>query len=385
MKKALRVPAILAVLYVAIELVSFLVLAGVNLARPGTFAATVDEILDGLDESDLESYLAGDYHPVLGWDNEPDTSTTENNCMGEPWTESFGPDGARSSPLEFDSILIASYGDSYVKGGEVNDDQTWQYQLSEDIDQGVKNYAVGAYGTDQALLKAKLHIEEGRVYPITVLGINEQNVRRVVNLFRPFLYRTASAKLSFKPGLGCEDDNCVAIENLLKPGIQTIDQVKAIAREAQKWDYWARHRPTFEYPWSANLFKLVRLGIAYVTEDVREPLWHEPEGIAAMHLIVSEFRDSVRQAGSLPVILFIPHSASNGSRPSYLEFKKQVSEKYPDLLVLDVSETEFDPQKFRLKPANCHPSEYGHSVIAKTVRDGLAGVLSKETLATDAP
>ena len=380
MKRALTYLAALLGVYVAVELASFAVLAGVSLLHPGGFAPSIDEILTGLEQEDLTEYLASDYHPLLGWDNKPGSTSTEKNCMGEPWTESFDADGARSSPLDFDSTLIASYGDSYVKGGEVNDDQTWQSQLSVDIGQGVKNYAVGAYCTYQALLKARMHIAEGRTYPVTVLGINEQNIKRVVNLFRPFLYRTVSARLSFKPGLGCSGHQCVAVANLLSPDIRSIDEVRAIALQAQKRDYWARYRPVFEFPWSLNLLKLVRVVFDHFTEQEREPLWHKPEGIAAMHLIVAEFRQTVLDAGSLPVLLFIPHSAKEGSQPSYLEFKQAVAREYPDLLVLDVSETQFDRKKFRLKPANCHPSEYGHSVIAKTVRDGLAHAQSMQTL-----
>lgn len=380
MKRFFMFLAALIGVYAAVELASLAALAGVNFLHPGGFAPSIDEVLAGLGQDDLTEYLAGDYHPLLGWDNKPGTAATDKNCMGEPWTESFGADGARSSPLDFDSTLIASYGDSYVKGGEVNDDQTWQFQLSRDIDQGVKNYAVGAYCTYQALLKARMHIAEGRIYPVTVLGINEQNIKRVVNLFRPFLYRTVSARLSFKPGIGCSGDECVATANLLRPDIRSIDEVRSIALEAQKSDYWARYRPVFEFPWSLNLFKLVRVVFDHFTEQEREPLWHRPEGIAAMHLIVTEFRQTVLDAGSLPVLLFIPHSAKEGSQPSYHEFKQAVARRYPDLLVLDVAETTFDRKRFRLKPANCHPSEYGHSVIAKTVRDGLERAQSMQSI-----
>jgi hypothetical protein len=311
-KKAGLVLIGLPLVYVAIELVSLLVLTGVNFFRPGTFAASIDEIFAGLDKGDLESYLEGDYHPVLGWDNKPGSETTDKNCVGQPWTESFDADGARSTPRQFATTLIASYGDSYVKGGEVNNDQTWQYQLANQLDQGVKNYAVGAYCTYQAFRKAKLHISQGRVYPITILGINEQNVRRVVNLFRPFLYKTGSAPFAFKPGLGCDNERCIEIENLLKSDTQSMEKVYDLAREARKWDYWAQHKPVFEYPWSLNLWKLVRLAIAHAMESEREPLWHAPEGVAAMRLIVSEFRDTVQEAGSQPVILFIPHGADDG-------------------------------------------------------------------------
>ena len=361
--------------YPAIEMVSFFALTAIEIIRPRTFSATVDEIFARLDQSDLDAYFKGEYDPLLGWDNKPGTSFTEKNCLGEMWTESFGADGARDTPRQFDTTLIATYGDSYLKGGEVDNDQTWQYQLAQSLGQNVKNYAVGAYGSYQAVLKLKRHVAQGRVYPITLLGIHEQNVKRVVNLYRPFLYRRVSEKLAFKPGLGCKGDKCVPIGNLLQPDVNTIEAARRAALQARRWDYWARTRPAYEFPWSLNVFKLVRLVVEELTKTDHEPLWHAPEGMAAMDEVISEFRDVVIKAGSKPVVLFIPNSAKSGSHPSYLAYKQGISARYPDLVVLDLSEAKFDVRRFRLKPANCHPSEYGHGVIARTVGTGLSGLL----------
>lgn len=370
-----------------VEFLSFLALAGANYVRPSVFDPTVDGgYFSDLDREDLRAYFDGDYDPLLGWRHRPGSEQTSKNCLGITWTESFDSDGARSTPQEFATTLIASYGDSYVKGGELNNDQTWQYQLAAQIGSDVKNYAVGAYDPYQALLRIKQHIERGNVFPITVLGINEQNVTRVVNIYRPFLYRNVKDKLSFKPGLDCAGTQCVAMENLLRPDVQTIEEVQSIVRDARQWDYWARTKPALEYSWALNAVKLGRYAFEVWTTDEREPLWLAQEGVAAMHFVVSEFRESVRNAGSLPVILFIPTKPKDEMLPSYRYFKQQVIEDYEDVIVLDVADSDFDPERFKLKPSGaCHPSEYGHSVIANTVFRGLQDVFEETVIESTTP
>jgi hypothetical protein len=96
------------------------------------------------------------------------------------WTETFGPDGARNDGLPEMPLLVHTYDDSLTAGFSVNDDETWQYYLSRNLGQQVKNFGVTGYGTCQALLKLERHIDEGRVAPVTVLGIRYGVSRRAV-------------------------------------------------------------------------------------------------------------------------------------------------------------------------------------------------------------
>ena len=372
MRKALLVACGICLLYAVVELASLAVLTYLHHTDTNAFAASVDRYYAKLDDGQLRDFLAGPYHPVLGWDVEPGISKTEKNCLGREWSISYDADGARSAPETFEPTLLAAYGDSYIRGGEIDDDQVWTYQLSRSTGKGTKNFAVGAYGTYQALLKVKLHISEGRVYPITVLGVNEENIRRVLNLFRPFLSQRGQLRFAFKPGLFCEDGACRALPNPLPADVRSIAEVKKIATATRRWDYWARTKPTLEYPWSVNFFRLARLALGRGRANEREPLWHDPVGIAAMRFVIEDFRDSVRKAGSLPVVLFFPQRPKAGVAPSYSSFRREIERDFPDLVVLDVADMDFDARRFKLKPTACHPSEYGHSIMAETVRRGLS-------------
>lgn len=386
MRKITFVVASVAIGYVSVELLSFAVLFAVDKVKPSALVPTIDDgYFADLDDDELLSYFDAGYDAVLGWRHEPGSESTTRNCLGEFWTESFDAEGAREVPEEFDVYSISSYGDSYVKGGDVNNDETWQFQLAKRIGKGVKNYAVGAYDPYQALLRIKLHIEQGNIYPVTVLGINEQNISRVVNLYRPFMYRAARSKLSFKPGLSCSGDECLPVENLLGPDVRTIDAVQQAVLEARELDYWARTKPELAYPWSYNAFKLLQLGVVKLTSQEFEPLWLAPEGVAAMSYIVDDFRDAVRSAGSVPVVLFIPTKPVKDVPPSYRYFRDRIRSEYPDLPVIDVAEADFDSERFKLTPEGaCHPSKYGHSVIADVMEAGLRGIIDGMAAGTEA-
>lgn len=376
MRKAVFLICGAGVLYAIVELASFLILSHFHKTDVNAFAASVTKYYSRLDDDDLREFLAGPYDPVLGWDNQPSSSKTQKNCLGQEWTISYDADGARAMPESFDRTLLAAYGDSYIRGGDINDDQAWTYQLARQIGMGAKNFGVGAYGTYQALLKAKSHLSQGKVYPVTVLGVNEENIRRVRNLFRPFLSQRGQMKFAFKPGLYCEDGQCRAIANPLRPDVHTVKEVMQIAEHARQWDYWALRKPSYEFPWSWNLIRLVQLAQNRGRANDKEPLWGERDGKAAMLWILAEFRSAVTKAGSIPVVLFFPQRPKNGVAPSYTQFKQEAMAQFPDLMILDVADMEFDARRFKLKPHACHPSEYGHSIIAETVRRGLSEVIA---------
>ena len=219
MKKMLFYGFGVSLAYLLLEGSSFLGLIFVRSAKPHYLSTSIEKHFSVLDDDDLKRYLTSRYHPVLGWDYRPHERVEDRNCLGEAWTDSHNPDGSRVNPLQFGSTLVATYGDSFTLGAEVQDNGTWQYFLTESLESGTKNFGVGGYGILQALMKLKLHISEGRIFPVIILGVHESNLRRAVNVFRPFVSPQTGGKLTFKPAIRCFEDDCHIIENALKPGV----------------------------------------------------------------------------------------------------------------------------------------------------------------------
>ncbi|MEM9300486.1 MAG: hypothetical protein AAGE01_00150 [Pseudomonadota bacterium] len=102
-------------------------------------------------------------HPVLGWAPQPGRYTHtffRREDPAAPWehlvTEvTIGPDGARSfGPHDDSAPRIYVFGDSFVFGTGVHDDQTFAYRLQQAFpDHVVKLFAFGGYGMGHAWLR----------------------------------------------------------------------------------------------------------------------------------------------------------------------------------------------------------------------------------------
>lgn len=95
----------------------------------------------------------------------------EVNRAGRVVVAPYTSDGARRDGLPAKVNLIATYGDSHTAGAEVDDRETWQFYLEKQLGYEVKNFGVGGYSTDQALLKFEKNVARGEISPIVILGV----------------------------------------------------------------------------------------------------------------------------------------------------------------------------------------------------------------------
>lgn len=377
MKKLVYFSSGILISYVILELMSLLGLLVLSELKPGYFQTSIEKRFDRIDKAYVMKFKEEAYHPILGWDNLPNTRREKENCLGNPWTATYNHDGSRANSLPYETAVIATYGDSFTHSSEVNNDETWQYFLSKQIGMGVKNFGVGGYGTTQALLKLKGHIHDGMVPRIFILGIFDTNIQRSLNQYPPFLSPKMRGSLSFRPAVRCPDGQCRVIENPLKDFTADLDALKQLAYKLKGQDYWANRGVRIEYPYSLNLIKLAS-DIINTEYYGKKSFWLEPEGIATMDFIIADFYRTVKEAGSIPVVLFIPDTRKLKHRAtlSYTAFKEKIREQYPELIVVDVMESEVDIARFNLKPySGCHASVYGNQVIARAVAEKIMPVL----------
>ena len=376
MKKLVYFSTGILISYVILELMSLLAMLVLRELEPNYFQPSIEKLFDGIDKAYVMKFKDEAYHPILGWDNKPDRRREKLNCLGNPWTATYTPDGSRANSLPYETAVIATYGDSFTHSSEVNNDETWQYFLSKQIGMGVKNFGVGGYGTLQALLKLKGHIQDGLVPRIFVLGIFDTNIQRVINQYRPFLAPDTHNPFGFKPAVRCPDGQCRVIENPLKDFTADVDALKQLAYELEGQDYFAQHRVRVEYPYFLKFLKIASDAIK--SEYDIKSYWVEPEAIAAMDFIIADFYRTVREAGSIPVVLFIPdmRKLKHRAAPPYTAFKEKIREQYSELVVVDVMESEVDIPRFNQKPySGCHASVYGNQVIARAVAEKVMPLL----------
>jgi len=348
----------------------------------------VDTQLADVTNASLAAYLQAGYDAELGWDNVANTVVTQHNVLDEPWTASYDAMGARTSCLPFDvgdeqAPLIATFGDSFTRGDEVNDDQTWQCRLEQRIGRRVTNYGVGGYDVGQALLKAERQWHEGRVSPITVLCVYADDLARVLNRYRPFLDGASSGKLGFKPSFRYLDGGVEFLPNPLRTDMTTVEQVRELAIGLAPTDYWARSwaRVLPEFPYSLQMVKTGWYAVASRIDTPRHliNIWNTGEGREVMLYLLRQFAAHAQQQQTRAVLLLIPdvNAWRDGRRaPAYAEFVRgDLARARLNLSVLDLAETDFDAQRFSLKPYEGHASAYGNGVIADTVLEHLGAAI----------
>lgn len=156
-----------------------------------------------IDPSQFQSYLKV-RDPILGW----------------PRLDGEGPFrfdslGARPDPTfpDVKNPCISVYGDSFAYGEEVDHEEAWAHQLSQQLSCRVANYGVPGYGTDQAFLRFQKNTHD--TAPLIILGIYQENILRIVNQYRYLLSK--GDFLSFKPRFILENDTLQLISIPVMP------------------------------------------------------------------------------------------------------------------------------------------------------------------------
>lgn len=288
-----------------------------------------------LDANALGKFTAHSFDPYLGWVRKPNSSGVEHGQKGEIKFQ-IDSTGGRSSGVGKSIPLIAAFGDSYVFCRQVEDDETWEAQLSSQKGFGVLNYGVGNYGTDQALLRY-----EGMMLPSTVrvvvLGFVPESICRIQSYWKHYL--EFGNTFAFKPRFVLSPEGQLSLlENPMKhandfacfqdmlPKIRAADgfynkkfrslqfrfpyllsllrnpvrQMKLINSIAIRG---LLRSIGMSSPWSENLpFTLV------MRDNIRDAhkLYGDKESTELLSAILLRFKEVAQSRGHIPLVLVMP-------------------------------------------------------------------------------
>ncbi len=381
----------IAVLGLFFELLSWGALAYLQGLRPIYFQQDWGARIAALDDAWIDEFYARSYDPVLGWDHRPGEVKTAVNSAGKAWRAHYGRDGARFNPLYPQGPpAILSYGDSFTDGAEVNDDQTWQYYLSQRLDRHVANFGVSGYGVGQALLKYKVKHGEGYRPAAVILAIYEEDLDRAVNRFRPYYLLDTSLRLGFKPRFTIAGGVYRLLANPLAEPIRDRGQLARLAAAAAEDDFWYAQRMTAQFPYTLSLAAFAarvaanKLGVDLPLLGIRHfDFWSRPDATALMAAMVGDFIATATAREAIPVVLFLPlvkQSWDKGSRAGpYAAFLRRLRNRHAGgrTLFVDIAEARFEAASFNVTPYSGHPSPYGNRVIADHLAQALAEALDR--------
>lgn len=313
------------------------------------------------------------YDDLLGWTIRP------NGQSGAGLYRSSS-EGLRTSregtslAKDTEKTDIALVGDSFTFGYEVKYEETYGYYLEQELGSRyrVLNFGVPGYGLDQSFLRYKKDVSSWKS-KIVILGFISNDNERTMWVY-PFV-NTPKWKSAFSTprfilqGEGLETVNVppVPLEVILS---------RASISELPFIDHQRGYRPN---DWEERFYHssyLLRLFLSWF------PAWSEdrPGNTDEMLLrinakILKTFVDSVKQDGSIPLVIFFP-SISELKKPSSTPpLGKQVLEKvgipYVDptscLLEIDLAD---------LYTPGHHYTSQGNAAVAKCVSAAVAEVLT---------
>jgi len=183
-----------------------------SLRRRFQWLITSSDEVPALDSQGLAKFIPHGYDPELGWIRKPNTWHPERGKCG---TTSYHIDaaGSRCNPGHEDGEpLITIFGDSFSFCRQVNDDETWQWQLSELTKGGVLNFAVGNYGIDQAYLRMEREIKNNNVKGrIVILGVVPSTIVRILCVWKH--YNEFGNTFGFKPRFDLKGNELILLKN----------------------------------------------------------------------------------------------------------------------------------------------------------------------------
>jgi hypothetical protein len=202
---------LLAVILVLFEAGLFLI---VSLQRRGfPWLITKRDEVPSLDSNALRKFIDNSFDPNLGWVRRPNTSGIENGQKGSI-TFHIDSVGSRANAFEKLPATIAAFGDSYVFCRQVEDDETWEAQLSQQEGVGVLNFGVGNYGADQALLRYESMALPDTV-KVVVMGFVPETICRVQSYWKHYL--EFGNTFAFKPRFKLNPEGQLTLlENLVR-------------------------------------------------------------------------------------------------------------------------------------------------------------------------
>lgn len=239
-------------IFIILEIIAFIWIQLVK--KKFQWLITSSDQKPNLSHKGLKKFFEHGFDEELGWIRKPNTFHDEKGKDGVvKWTTNAI--GARTNP-DFDSKkpLISCYGDSFTFCRQVNDNQTWEYFLSKNLNQNVVNFGVGNHGIDQSLLRIRREYPKNRT-KIVILGVVPDTISRILSCWKH--YYEYGNTFAFKPRYKIQNDELVLIKNFIDKK-EKFSTYTNYLKEIQGNDYFYNkkfRKEILTFPYSLTIFK----------------------------------------------------------------------------------------------------------------------------------
>ena len=212
----------------------------------------------------LKKFIPEGFDSVLGWIRKPNTTREEKGRYGvTKW--SINEKGARNNPgFEETSHNISCYGDSFTFCRQVNDNETWEYFLSELEKTNVLNFGVGNYGVDQSLLRLKREFIKNKT-KFVILAVVPDTISRILSSWKH--YYEYGNTFAFKPRFIVKNDKLELIRNEIDNESKFQNYEKYLEK-IRKYDFFYNNKfkkELIKFPFIYNVFKNFQRNISIMS------------------------------------------------------------------------------------------------------------------------
>jgi hypothetical protein len=361
-----------------------------------------------LDRKALNKFLDGSYDPELGWVRKPFTKGIDKGKNGALTEFTIDKSGARSNPgFESRAPEILVFGDSYAFCRQVNDDETWPHLVSKTLNRNVRNFGVGNYGLDQAILRMKRELSKQST-SVVLITVVPETICRVQTVWKH--YSEYGNTFGFKPRFKIEDDCLVHIKNIMDDR-RKFYRYQDFLSELQPNDYFYKNkfrRDILKFPYTLSfggsimrnaplIMALLDQKFNQASEGGDKPkrlilernhsicmkLYKDPRATYLLEKLVLYGRALVEQEGSEFMFCLIPQLQD-------LQLVQRHGIYYQSFLdrlaasthVLDLTTTLMRDVEFRACYINDqyggHLSRYGNEVVASVIARKVSTIIQEK-------
>lgn len=289
----------------------------------------VSQVESALERYERDPGLVIRYDSQLGWAPRPGGVSADGMYRYDDVGARVGPD-SDGSPKASERVLL--FGDSTMHGTGVvwGDTIGARLQAGWGEQRSVQNFALGAYGMDQALLRWRA--VKGVARPtVVIFGFQAENVKRNGSIFRAlYTYETIDIPFS-KPRFELSGGDLASV-NLptLQPAhlVDTLRQFDQSPLREHDFFYQPelyQDSPLYRSRLLSFLFAATLMNNRFVVGE-KERVAYAPEGeLGSLALrILRKFREEVEADGARFVVVHLPRkvavsAAVTGQAPAYAE------------------------------------------------------------------
>lgn len=271
------------------------------------------------------------YDDLMGWTIGPNRRNV-SGLYYSSWEGIRAPREGVSYAKSTEKTRIALVGDSYTFAEDVAFEDSWGYHLEKELgaDFEVLNFGVGGYGVDQAYLRYEKEVRQWNP-TVVILGFPSSNVERTMILYHPLSSEWWDFPFS-KPRFILRDGK---LQPLNVPPLPPQDLFsRRSIEEVPFLEYDRSYKPA---EWQPNVLHWSYLARAVMTlfppGGIDRPEVSDATLISVNGAILRTFVQTVRAAGSIPIVQFFPQSKEEFAGETQLGLKvlQEAGIDYTDL------------------------------------------------------